>query len=389
MRNRFDGSRRGRRPDRPGSAPTNSSPYGFGSGDDETADPVDMMAIRADDELLDALASGEVSFGGLGGFGSGDVGSEGDLPGGFHDDQQMLAMLAAWRDDVLDEPVPELVSVERAAEAIAAGRRDAQPRRRLMPVAAAAAAVVLGLSGVAIGAGSAQPGDPLWGVAKGLNSERAASTEAAQRVSVALASVQQALDEGRVSDAQATLAAVAPELAKVTDQETKNELASKQANLANTAADTKEGVPVHTDEFGKPHDNGKSRGSLDNSSTAQSSESGPSDATRKGRPGGGQSGPASSPRPAPELRRSPLSSSTPPPPETTRTPPADKPPPGKSGPPGSGIGKWGPPKSGASKSDEPPKGEGDTPKGEDSTTPTAQPATPPPGRPWPWRPPGS
>ncbi|MDQ2709666.1 MAG: hypothetical protein M3Z25_19470, partial [Actinomycetota bacterium] len=240
-------------------------------------------------------------------------------------------------------------------------------------------AVVLGLSGVAIGAGSAQPGDPLWGVAKALNGERAGSTEAAQRVSVALASVQQALDEGRVSDAQATLAAVAPELAKVTDQETKKELASKQANLANTAADTKEGEPVHTDEFGKPHDNGKSRGSVDNSSTAQSSESGPSNAIRKGRPGsGGQSGPASSPEPAPEQQRSaPLSPTRP---SATTTPTtADKPPPGP-GTGGSGSSGSDPPKPGTSRPDVPPKRDGDAPEGEGGLTPTAQPATPPPGR---------
>ena len=250
MRNLFDGSRRGRRPDRPGSVPIDSSPYDFGTTDDERVDPVDLMAIRADDELLDALASGGASFGG---YGSGGFES-GDMDGGFRDDQQMLAMLEAWRAEVVDEPLPVLLTTEQASEVIVAGQRSAYPKRRLMPVAAAAAAVVLGMSGVALGAGAAEPGDALWGVSKTLDGDRAESKEAAQRVSVALASVQQALDQGRVKDAQATLASIVPELDKVTDEETKRRLASKQANLTESAGDAEEGEKVSTDDSGKRKD---------------------------------------------------------------------------------------------------------------------------------------
>jgi hypothetical protein len=320
MRNRFNEPRRGRRPDRSGSAPINSSPYDFGSADDDQVDPIDLMAIRADDELLDALASGEVS---LGGFGSR---VERDLDGGFRDDRQMLAMLAAWRDEVLDGPAPELVSVERASEAIVAGQRSVYPKRRLMPVAAAAAAVVLGLSGVAIGAGAAEPGDPLWGVSKSLNSDRAESKEAAQRVTVALASVQQALDEGRVKDAQATLAAVAPELDKVKDEQTKQELAEKQANLAETAGDAKEGEKVHTDESGK-RDDAKGNAGKDKDPSGHSSSSKPGDPKQgvQGDKDSDSRGQANSTS-APDQRRSAATSTTKP-----ATPPAssadDKPPP--------------------------------------------------------------
>jgi len=253
MRNRFNGSRRGRRPGSFGSVPGDSSPYDFTARDEDgVEDPVDMLSIRADDEMLDALASGLSAFAGPGGRHA-IVGDRG-LDDNINDDQQMLALLAAWRDEVRDEPIPELISVEDASRAIVAGHRSDYPRRRLVSVAAAAAAVVVGMSGVALGAGSAKPGDTLWGVSKALNSDRASSVEAAQQVSVTLASVRQALAEGHVAEAQAKLASIAPVLDKVTDQDTKTQLSDTQANLAETVETAKEGEKVKTDDSGKRDD---------------------------------------------------------------------------------------------------------------------------------------
>jgi hypothetical protein len=371
MRNRFNEPRRGRRPGRSGTVPTNSSPYDFGSADDEQVDPVDLLAIRADDELLDALAAGDFSFGGLG------VGAEDGLDG-FQDDQRMMAMLAAWRDDVLDTEVPELVTVEQASEAMVAGQRDTSyPRRRLMSVAAAAAVVVVGMSVVAIGAGTAEPGDPLWGVSKTLNGDRAESKEAAQRVSVALASVQQALDEGRVKDAQATLAAVAPELSKVTDEETKDELARKQANLSETAGDAEEGEKVHTDESGKRDH--KDKDSRSNSSDNKSSDARSSDAAPGKDPRSSHSSSS-----AADPRRTVVgpSSSKPAPPPVTST--SDRPSPASSSkaepsktssPPESKKPESSKPKDDPEKG----KGEGESSSSSSHSTPTALP--PPPGPP--------
>ena len=255
-----DGSRRRRRPDRSGPAPNEGSPYDFGAPDADhdkvdNVEPIDMLAIRADDELLDALASGRSGYGG--GYDSrSDTGRDTEFDGtdlGYHDDQQMLAMLHAWRSGVLDEPIPELVTVEQASDAIVSGHhaRHVRPRRRLMPVVAAAAVVVIGLSGVAFGAGTAKPGDALWGVSKTLDGKRAASVEAVERVNVALASARAALADGRVTEARAVLAAVGPELTKVTDEATKQELARRGANLVETAQAAQEGELVRTDESGK------------------------------------------------------------------------------------------------------------------------------------------
>ena len=228
-----------------------SSPYDFSPEDHERIDPVEFMAIRADDELLDALASGRsVGPAFTHGFDPG-------LDAGYTDDQQVLALLATWRSDVESVPFPELISVDRASEAIVAGQRAARPRRRLMPVAAAAAVAVMALSGVAVAAGNAQPGDALWGVSTVIDANRAKSVEAAYQVNIALATAQQALAEGRVADARAALASVQPQLNQVQDPERKTELSRKSQNLVESADATREGEPLDTDESGVPRDPSK------------------------------------------------------------------------------------------------------------------------------------
>jgi len=96
MRNPWQGDepakRRHRRAHRSGAAVT-GSPYDF-STDDDQVDPVDLLSIRADDELLDALAAGQSV---------GPAFTHGFDPGqdrGYADDQQVLAMLSGWRADV-------------------------------------------------------------------------------------------------------------------------------------------------------------------------------------------------------------------------------------------------------------------------------------------------
>lgn len=262
-----------RRSDRSG---LTSPPFDFSTEDEEQVDPVDLLAIRADDELLDALSSGRPAGPGF------DPGFDPRWDAGYTDDQQVLAMLAGWRADVSAEPIPELVSTDEALAAIRAGQRAAAaPRRRLVPVAAAAVfAIALGTVGVA--AHSAQPGDPLWGVSKVMDGNRAKSVEAAYRVDMALSSAQQALAQGRVAEAQAVLASVTPELNQVQDQQRKEELAEKTDNLREVASSTPEGQEVTTDERGRPRepdhptDRDKAGQNSGSSPSSQPSSSGPS-----------------------------------------------------------------------------------------------------------------
>jgi hypothetical protein len=128
-----------------------------------------------------------------------------------------------------------------------------------MPVAAAAAVAVMALSGVAVAAGGAQPGDALWGVSTVIDANRAKSVEAAYRVDTALTTAQQALAQGRVAEARAALATVQPELNQVQDPGRRNELSRKSQNLVQSADATREGEPLVTDPTGSPSDPSKLR----------------------------------------------------------------------------------------------------------------------------------
>ncbi|MGH8967268.1 MAG: anti-sigma-D factor RsdA, partial [Actinomycetes bacterium] len=84
---------------------------------DELAEPVDLVAVQADDELLNALAAGmSVSAPGASGYDA---------------DDRVAAILAAWKADVEAEPIPELVDVDTAAATIAAARPPSGRARHL------------------------------------------------------------------------------------------------------------------------------------------------------------------------------------------------------------------------------------------------------------------
>ncbi|HEY2202921.1 MAG TPA: hypothetical protein VGH99_00400 [Pseudonocardia sp.] len=213
---------------------------------EETAvlDPIELSAIGADDELLDMLA-GRRPPGGPAGMRSVALDPQHDL--GVYDDQRMQATLAAWRADVLGEPLPELCSVDEASKLIIGGARPA--RRRLMPVAAAAAVLVIAGAGLAAGVGTAQPGDALWGVSTMVNGD-AASGKAAAQLDTVLVAARTALAEGRISDAKEMLRKAQPTLKDVADPARRADLERMAANLNGAAEHTPEGKPVHTDERG-------------------------------------------------------------------------------------------------------------------------------------------
>lgn len=217
-------------------------PFDFSSDQDDRVDPVEFLAIRADDEVLDGLAAGH------------PLGLAPAPTPEFADDQQVLALLAQLRAEIDSVGFPELVSVEQASAVIVAGSRESRPRRRLVPVAAAAALVVVALSGVTLAAGQAKPGDALWGVSTVIDGNRAASVEAAYRVDTALADARAALAQGRVADARATLTRVAPDLGRVSDPAQRDTLTRTSRNLIETADQVDEGQPVDTDESGAPKD---------------------------------------------------------------------------------------------------------------------------------------
>ena len=194
-------------------------------------EPVDLVAVQADDELISALAAGmAVSAPGVGGYDA---------------DDQVVAMLAAWRAEVDAEPLPELVDLDTAAAAVlAASRPPSRRMRHLVPLAAAAATVVFSIGGVSIGAAEARPGDALWDVSKVLYSERAESVEAAVRVDDRIAEAKTALTQGESVVAAQLLAEAEQDLAVVRAEEGLAELTEVQSFLEAKAAETPPGQPI-------------------------------------------------------------------------------------------------------------------------------------------------
>ena len=103
-------------------------------------EPIDFVAVQADDELVSALASGmAVSAPGVAGYDA---------------DDRVAAMLAAWRAEVDEEPIPELVDIETATAVVTGRRHMRRPGRRarhLAPLTAAAALLVFTIAGVSVG----------------------------------------------------------------------------------------------------------------------------------------------------------------------------------------------------------------------------------------------
>jgi hypothetical protein len=148
-----------------------------GAGDDLVDGPVDLAAVRADDALLDAIAggTGRADFGAGYGFGSGSHADD------EADDERIAAILAAWRADIEADPMPELVSLDEAMDAVTAGH-EARDRfrgraRRRMPFAVAAAAAIVAVAGLTVAVHGSQPGDTLFGVSKVFFSEHAAEVQ--------------------------------------------------------------------------------------------------------------------------------------------------------------------------------------------------------------------
>jgi Anti-sigma-D factor RsdA to sigma factor binding region len=198
----------------------------------EIDDPIDLVAVQADDELINALRAGmTVSAPGRNGHDAVD---------------QVASMLAAWKAEVDAEPIPELVDIDAAMAAIEAARPPAtrRARRHLAPVAAAAAFVVLALGGVSIGSADSEPGDALWSVSKVLYSERAESVEAAARVETRISTAKKALAEGKTAVAAHELTAAQADLASVRPQEGKADLTAVQSFLEAKADETPPGVPT-------------------------------------------------------------------------------------------------------------------------------------------------
>jgi hypothetical protein len=178
--------------------------------------PIDMSALHADDELLTALCSFDHSL------------------ADTDQDPELKALLLSWRLDVDAEPIAELVDTETAMRTIERSVRDARRRPRyLVPLASAAAVLVIVFAGMSLAARGAQPGDALWGLSEVLYTDHARSVEAAASVRADLTHASLAIEHGYLGEARSMLAQAQASLPAVDNADGKADLQTQQQTLLN------------------------------------------------------------------------------------------------------------------------------------------------------------
>ena len=159
-------------------------------------DPADLSHVHADDVLLDAIGAG-------------------DKAGEFKDDN-LTALLQAWRQDVEEEPIGELVDPKLAIVIVRGARLRQRSGLRLLPLIATAAAIIaIVFSGLGLAARDAEPGDTLWGISRVLYTDHARSVEAAKQVRADLEEAEKALAANRSTDAMIIMGRIPPVLSAV------------------------------------------------------------------------------------------------------------------------------------------------------------------------------
>ncbi|MEV4317531.1 anti-sigma-D factor RsdA [Actinocrispum sp. NPDC049592] len=211
----------------------------------ENGEPEDLAQIRSDDALLDALAAQFRAAEEPGVDGPGPDQRGVDQRGVDFDDEQLNALLVAWRQDVDSVPVPEIVDTHTAVATVTAAKSARRRRPRLLvPIAVAAAVVAIGFAGVGMLARDAQPGDALWGLSKVLYADHARSVEAAQSVRTDLNDAQTALQQGKIDEAKDALRAAGSALSAVSSEDGKDDLKAKHESLLEQLTSTAPFTPT-------------------------------------------------------------------------------------------------------------------------------------------------
>lgn len=182
-----------------------TGPYAEGSGGD--TGPVDIVAVRRDDALIDAIAS------------------EGPVQTESAEETQLAALLADWRAEIIAPPLPDAPDLDTVVAAVnqEIGARQARISARtggrlrlLRPIAGAAAAVALVAGGMTAFSYAAEPGDPLWRVKEVVFSEQAQST-VVQRADDDMAAAQTLIEQGNPEQARARLEQASTNATQVDD----------------------------------------------------------------------------------------------------------------------------------------------------------------------------
>ncbi|MEU6561057.1 anti-sigma-D factor RsdA [Nocardia nova] len=203
----------------------NSGPYAEASGaaSETSGDtgPVDIAAVRRDDALIDAIA------------GDGPVATD------SAEEYQLASLLANWRSDIVDAPMPAGPDLDAVVAAVnqEIGAREARVNatrrgnlRLVRPLMAAAAAVAVIAGGTTAFSYGAQPGDPLWRVKEVVFSEQAQTT-IAQRADDDISKAQTLIDQNHPEQAKALLQSASSNTMQVDDRARKQDLQARWQHL--------------------------------------------------------------------------------------------------------------------------------------------------------------
>ncbi|WP_306360446.1 anti-sigma-D factor RsdA [Nocardia sp. CC227C] len=196
----------------------NSGPYAEASGD---TGPVDIAAVRRDDELIEAIAG------------------DGAVQTSSTDEYQLASLLANWRAEIVNEPMPAgpdldaIVAAVNKEVGVREARIGASGSRRLRlvrPIAGAAAAVALIMGGLTAFSYGAEPGDALWPFKEVVFSEQAQTT-VVNRAGNDMAQAQQLIDEGKPEAAKVLLERANGNVGQVDDTGKQNDLRQQWERL--------------------------------------------------------------------------------------------------------------------------------------------------------------
>ncbi|PKW16006.1 anti-sigma-D factor RsdA [Saccharopolyspora spinosa] len=182
-----------------------------------SAATVDLTALQEDDALLDALGGTNPDV---------SMPTESTRP-------SLEALLVAWRQDADAAPIGDLVDTDAADAAIVAGNRPQRRlcRRHLVPVATAAAVLMITFTGVGVAARDAQPGDMLWGVAQVLYTDHTRAVVAASSAREDLNTAEGAIENGNRNAAEAALRSAQEQMRGVDDEHGLSDLRAAYASL--------------------------------------------------------------------------------------------------------------------------------------------------------------
>lgn len=168
--------------------------------------PVDIAAVRRDDQLIDAIIA------------------RGSATTDNSDPNDIATLFASWRAEIVEPPLPSAPDLDDVVEAVEreiAARRirvGAGGRLRVLrPILGAAAAIAVVVGGLTAISYSAEPGDPLWNVKQVVFSSEADSTVANMDTTSDLQDAERLIALGKLHEAKVHLDQAADRVSDIND----------------------------------------------------------------------------------------------------------------------------------------------------------------------------